>query len=64
MDNRVGGTPSPEPSENVLPAVVRERPSTGEERYITYAGDVDPADVDTQWLSADAADVVSLTLWR
>jgi len=58
-----GGTPSPDPEENVLPAVVRSR-SDGTERYICYAADVDPADVDSRWVSVDADTPVSLVLWR
>jgi len=58
-----GGTPSPDPEENVLPAVVRSR-SDGTERYICYAADVDPDDVDSQWVSVDADTPVSLVLWR
>ncbi|MBV0925503.1 MULTISPECIES: hypothetical protein [Haloarcula] len=58
-----GGTPSPDPDEGVLPAVVRTR-SDGAERYICYADDVDPAEVDSQWFSVDADVPVSLTLWR
>ena len=58
-----GGTPSPDPDEGVLPAVVRSR-SDGTERYICYATDVDPAEVDSQWVSVDADTPVSLVLWR
>ncbi|WP_254272667.1 hypothetical protein [Haloarcula marina] len=58
-----GGTPSPEPDEGVLPAVVRNR-SDGTERYICYAADVDPADVETQWISIDSDVPVSLLVWR
>lgn len=58
-----GGTPSPDPDEGVLPAVVRSR-SDGTERYICYAADVDPADVDSQWVSVNADTPVSLVLWR
>ena len=58
-----GGTPSPDPDEGVLPAVVRSR-SDGTERYICYAVDVDPAEVDSQWVSVDADTPVSLVLWR
>jgi len=58
-----GGTPSPDPDEGVLPAVVRSR-SDGTERYICYAADVDPSDVDSQWVSVDADAPVSLVLWR
>ena len=58
-----GGTPSPDPSEGVLPAVVRSR-SDGEERYICYSPDVDTAEVDTQWFSVDATVPVSLIRWR
>ncbi|MDS0260081.1 hypothetical protein NDI56_11820 [Haloarcula sp. S1CR25-12] len=56
-------TPSPDPEEGVLPAVVRSR-SDGTERYICYAADVDPAEVDSQWVSVDAETPVSLVLWR
>ena len=58
-----GGTPSPDPEEKVLPAVVRDR-SDGTERYICYADDVDPSNVTSQWLSVDSETPVSLTLWR
>ena len=58
-----GGTPSPDPDEGVLPAVVRSR-SDGTERYTCYAVDVDPAEVDSQWVSVDAETPVSLVLWR
>ncbi len=58
-----GGTPSPDPDEGVLPAVVRSR-SDGTERYICYADDVDPDEVDSQWVSVDADTPVSLVLWR
>jgi len=58
-----GDTQSPDPDENVLPAVVRSR-SDGEERFICYAADIDPGDVDTKWLSVDADTPVSLVLWR
>jgi len=58
-----GGTPSPDPDEGVLPAVVRSR-SDGTERYICYAADVDPAEVDSQWVSVHADTPVSLVLWR
>ncbi|GGO00013.1 MULTISPECIES: DUF7511 domain-containing protein [Haloarcula] len=58
-----GGTPSPAPDEGVLPAVVRSR-SDGTERYICYAADVDPSDVETQWISVDADIPVSLRVWR
>jgi hypothetical protein len=58
-----GGASSPEPEENVLPAVVRDR-SDGTERYICYAGDADPKNVRSQWLSVDSETPVSLVLWR
>jgi len=58
-----GGTPSPDPDEGVLPAVIRTR-SDGTERYICYASDVDPDEVDSQWVSVDADTPVSLVLWR
>ncbi|WP_276273532.1 hypothetical protein [Haloarcula litorea] len=58
-----GGTPSPDPDEGVLPAVVRHR-SDGTERYICYAADVDAEDVDSQWFSVDADVPVSLLVWR
>lgn len=58
-----GGTPTPDPDEGVLPAVVRER-SDGTERFICYADDADPEDVDEQWLSVDAETPVSLRSWR
>ena len=58
-----GGTPSPDPDEGVLPAVVRTR-SDGTERYICYAADVDPDEVDSQWVSVNADTPVSLVLWR
>jgi hypothetical protein len=58
-----GGTPSPDPDEGVLPAVVRNR-ADGTERYICYGAEVDPEDVATRWLSVDADTPVSLVLWR
>lgn len=58
-----GGTPSPDPEEGVLPAVVRSR-SDGTERYICYAHEVDPEDVSSEWFSVDADTPVSLVLWR
>lgn len=58
-----GGTRSPDPDEGVLPAVVRSR-SDGTERYICYAAEADPAEVDSQWVSVDADTPVSLVLWR
>lgn len=61
--SQTGGTPSPDPAEGVLPAVVRNR-ADGKKRYICYADDVDASDVDTQWFSVDAETPVSLLLWR
>ena len=58
-----GGTPSPEPSVNVLPAVVRSR-SDGSERFICYDDDIETARVDKAWLSVDAGTTVSLESWR
>ena len=58
-----GGTPSPDPEEGVLPAVVRRR-SDGTERFICYAADADPADVNSRWVAVDADTPVSLVLWR
>ena len=58
-----GGTPSPDPEDGVLPAVVRSR-SDGTERFICYSPDRDPEDVSTRWLSVDADTPVSLVLWR
>ena len=56
------GTPSIEPCEGVLPAVIRTR-SDGTERFICY-DDSDGTSADTAWLSVDADSTVSLLLWR
>jgi len=62
-DYRKGQQKKYEPSENVLGAVVRSK-SDGAERYIAYSSDVDPQDVDEQWISIGAKKVKDLSLWR
>jgi len=56
-------TRHPDPEEGVLPAVVWTR-SDGAERFVCYADEADPEEIDEQWLSVDAGYPVSLLLRR
>ncbi|MFC7026770.1 hypothetical protein ACFQJ5_02865 [Halomicroarcula sp. GCM10025324] len=57
------GEPTDDPSEGVLPAVIRTR-SDGTDRFICYDDAGTAAAADTAWLSVNVESAVSLLDWR